>query len=156
MMDTDGKLYLLSHQNLSVRHVTADECEAFVLGQWRNWWGTTPRADGAIMTVCPSTTWTDLQGLLHHRDKDASVSSSKHSEAVASLIVDRAERRAAEHAAQLGAQHESERNKRKILEERHKKALEELREAHARKLTEALRKCRAAEGAVVCMTANWS
>ncbi|CAE8709330.1 unnamed protein product [Polarella glacialis] len=154
MMDTDGKLYLLNHQKLTVRHVTADECETFVLGQWRNWWGTTPRADGAIMPVCPSTTWKDLKGLWHHRGKDASVSSSKHSEAVARLIVERAERRAAEHAAQLGAQQEWDRNERKILEESHKRALEELRDAHARELAEALRKCRAAEGAVVCMTAR--
>lgn len=155
MMDTDGKLYLLNHQNLTVSHVTADECEPFVLGQRRKWWGTTPRADGAIMPVCPSTTWENLSGLLHHRGKDASISPSKHSGAVARLTVERAERRAAEHAAQLSAQHDKEQNERHLLEDSHKRRLDEIRDAHARELSEALRRCRAAEGAVVWMTANW-
>lgn len=162
MMDADGQLYLLNHQNLTVSRVTADECEPFLLGQWREWWGSTPRADGAIMPVCPSTTWQDLRGLLHHRGKDASMTSSKHSGGVARLIVERAERRAAQHAAQLSALGDREHNRRHLLEESHKReldrlkrVLDRLRDEHAEELSEALRRCRAAEGAVACMTANW-
>ena len=51
MMNTDGKLYLLTDWDLAIRHTTADECETLVLSQWRKWWSTTPRGDGAMVAL---------------------------------------------------------------------------------------------------------